>query len=218
MDLSAQRRHAVIAGTGRAGTSFLVRFLDHCGLETNLANTAWSERARAGHEHALDSEQPLPYVVKDPLLFTYCADLDLELLHIDALIVPIRDPILAAESRVHQERLALLENPWFSRRLDAQLGGATPGGVVYSLDVVDQARVLAVGLHQMLHWALANELPLFLLEFPRLVEDSDYTIGRLSPWLQRHCSRDLAEQAFVEVADANAVTIKDRSLGLDRRA
>jgi hypothetical protein len=203
---SVPRRHAVIAGTGRAGTSFLVRFLDRCGLETNVAGSVWSQKARAGHEHALDSQRPLPYVVKDPFLFSYCADLDLTRLTIDALIVPVRDLMLAAGSRVHQERLAILDNPTLRNR-EVQLAAAATGGVLYSLDVVDQARILAVGFHRLLHWAIANELPLFLLEFPRMVEDSDYTLRTLWPWLGEHCSSAAACRAFTEVADVNAVRI-----------
>lgn len=201
-----QRRHAVIAGTGRAGTSFLVRLLDACGLETGLDASVWFSRARAGYEHALDSHEPLPYVVKDPRLFSYCEGINLDSITIDALILPIRDLMLAARSRVHQERLAVLDGP-LGGRDGLQLAGTTPGGVLYSLDVVDQARILAVGFHKLLHWAAANQLPLYLLEFPRLVEDPHYTLGVLWPWLGAHCTIETARRAFAEVADPDAVGI-----------
>jgi hypothetical protein len=202
----APRRHAVIAGTGRAGTSFLVRLLDACGLQTGLDGTEWSARARAGHEHALDSDEPLPYVVKDPMLFAYCEALDLQSITIDALIVPIRDLMLAARSRVHQERLAAIEGRWAAR--DAAVAAVTPGGVIYSLDVVDQARILAVGFHKLMHWAAANQLPAYLLDFPRLVEDQEYTLGSLWPWLGAHCTIESARQAFTKVANPDAVRIR----------
>jgi hypothetical protein len=202
-----QRHHAVIAGTGRAGTSFLVQFLDRCGLETNLDKSSWFPQARAGHEHALDSDAELPYVVKDPVLFTYCDDLDLTEISIDSLIVPVRDLMLAARSRVHQERLAIVDNPWLRRR-NAQHAGMTPGGVLYSLDILDQARMLAVGFHKLLHWAITNEIPLLLPEFPRLVEDQDYALRTLWPWLGQHCSIETAQKAYTETADVNAVRIR----------
>ncbi len=202
-----KRHHAVIAGTGRAGTSFLVQFLDRCGLETNLSGSSWFAQARAGHEHALDGEGTLPYVVKDPVLFTYCADLDLAAIQIDVLIVPVRDLMLAARSRVHQERLAIADNPWLQRR-EVQHAGTTPGGILYSLDVVDQARILAVGFHRLIHWAIVNEIPLLLPEFPRLVEDREYALRTLWPWLGGHCSLELARSAFAETADVRAVRIK----------
>ncbi len=201
-----QSHHAVVAGTGRSGTSFLVRLFDACGLETGLEANAWYSRARAGHEYALDSKEPLPYVVKDPWLFTYCESIDLDSITIDALILPIRDLMLAARSRVHQERLAVLDGP-LGGRDSLQLAGTTPGGVLYSLDVVDQARILAVGVHKLLHWAAANQLPLYLLEFPRLVEDPHYTLDILWPWLGEHCTTETAHRAFAQVADRDAVRI-----------
>jgi hypothetical protein len=201
-----QRHHAVVAGTGRSGTSFLVRLFDACGIETGLDTNAWFSRARAGYERALDSTELLPYVVKDPWLFTYCEDIDLDSITIDALILPIRDLMLAARSRVHQERLAVLDGP-FGGRDNLQLTCATPGGVLYSLDVVDQARILAVGFHKILHWAAANQLPLYLLEFPRLIEDPNYTLGVLWPWLGAHCTTEAAQRAFAEVADPDSVRI-----------
>ena len=88
---AAARHHLVIAGTGRAGTTFLVDFLGGCGLDTGRDDPGRWDLARAGREHALDSAGELPYVVKDPWLATYCEDLDLSRIAIDTLIVPIRE-------------------------------------------------------------------------------------------------------------------------------
>lgn len=203
-----RERHAVIAGTGRAGTSFLVRLFDACGLETGVAESNWFQRARAGLEHRLDSRAPLPYVVKDPWLFAYCQDLNLARLKIDAVILPMRELMSAAESRILQERMALVERS-ARERPEGQVATSTPGGVVYSLDVVDQARVLAVGFHNLLHWALVNELPVYLLSFPRLVEDVDYLLGALWPWLGEHCTEETARRAFDAVASPDAVRVRE---------
>jgi hypothetical protein len=202
-----RRRHTVIAGTGRSGTSFLVRFFDACGLDCGLEHTGWSERARAGLEHALDSREPLPYVVKDPWLFAYCESVDLAPLTIDALIVPIRDLMAAAQSRIHQERLTLVESP-LAGRGPLDVAAFTPGGVVHSLSVVDQARILAVGFHRLMRWATVNELPVYTLDFPRLVDDSQYTLERLWPWLGEHCAIERAREAFAKVAEPRAVRIR----------
>jgi hypothetical protein len=202
-----ERRHAVIGGTGRAGTTFLVKFLDACGLDTGLDASGWFPRARAGHEHALDADGRLPYVVKDPWLFTYCEQLDLGEMQIDALIVPTRDLMQAANSRVYQERLALTDDLRFQGR-DVQVSAKTAGGVVYSLDAVDQARLLAVGFYNLLRWVAVRELPLYLLDFPRMVEDRDYTLDRLWPWLSEHCSIEVARKAFGATSDPDVVRIR----------
>lgn len=204
----SEKTHAVIAGTGRAGTSFLVRFLGACGLETD-EGSGWIDRAQAGLEHRLTAAAELPYVVKDPWLFSYCEQLDLEVVRIDALLLPLRDLMLAAQSRVHQERLAFADTSSLDEE-PRQVVGVTPGGVLYSLDVVDQARILAVGFHRLLHWAVANELPVFLLDFPRLAEDADYLTRVLWPWLGDHCTLEVARKAFVETANGGKIRVRQR--------
>jgi hypothetical protein len=68
-------RHLVIAGTGRAGTSFLVRYLTELGLDTTLTRkgdaAGWDADANAGLENLLVSGNNLPYVVKSPWIGEY---------------------------------------------------------------------------------------------------------------------------------------------------
>jgi hypothetical protein len=62
----------MIAGTGRSGTSALVRYLTALGLETHLSKRGrtaeWYDTAHAGLEDLpLSTINPdLPYVVKSP--------------------------------------------------------------------------------------------------------------------------------------------------------
>jgi len=198
------RRHVVIAGTGRAGTSFLVRFLGRCGLDVGFP-TGFDRRARAGLEHYLLDED-VPYVVKDPWLFTYCDDVDLGQIGIDALIVPVRDPLVSARSRVLQDRIAMAEGPWAGRP-PSDVTCSVPAGVIYSLDPIDQARILAVGFHKLIYWATLHQLPLYLLEFPRAVNDCSYLLDTLWPWLEDYCTRQQAESAFRVVANPRLVRV-----------
>ncbi len=203
----ATRRHAVIAGTGRAGTTFLVEFLGACGLDVGAAleDDRRFERARAGRETALDSsDNNLPYVVKDPWLFTYCQSMDLTKTGIDALIIPIRDIWDAAASRIHQERLSMIDAGW-GKREDVVAFGKTPGGILHSLEPLDQAHVLALGFHTLVEWAVENEIPTYLLAFPRIVRDGDYLVRALSPWLLERCDAQSALRAFSMTARPGAV-------------
>ena len=200
-----RRHHAVIAGTGRAGTSFLVQYLSACGLETTVdVKPGSSSRARAGQEHYLLSAQRLPYVVKDPWLSTYCNAVDPTGIAIDALILPMRDLTVAASSRVFQERMAILDTTWRDRPPTA-VSGKTPGGVIFSLEVTDQARLLAVGFYDLVFWAVQARIPMFFLQFPRLVQDEEYLRQTLWPWLGAHCAPERAERSFHEIADATLV-------------
>jgi hypothetical protein len=198
--------HAVIAGTGRAGTSFLVRFLDHCGLDTASSADFFDIRSRAGLEHNLFADD-VPYVVKDPWFFNYCDDVDPAAMAIDALLVPVRELMAASTSRILQDRIAMAEDSR-THGPASDVTSRVTAGVVYSLDPVDEARILAVGFHRLIHWATAHEVPLFLLEFPRIVNDREYLIETLWPWLSAHCDKEEARSAFSVVADPLLVRVE----------
>jgi len=93
-------KHLIIAGTGRAGTSFLVRYLTELGLDTTLARNgdraSWDAEANAGLENLLVSGANLPYVIKSPWISEYVEQiLKEERFKIDAFIVPVRDLVEA---------------------------------------------------------------------------------------------------------------------------
>jgi hypothetical protein len=145
------------ADTGRAGTSFLVRYLTELGLDTTLARNGdragWDSEANAGLESLLVSGNDLPYVVKSPWIGEYVEQiLKEELFKIDAFIVPVRDLVEVATSRVVLEQRAIHQHhPWMAEQLDRtwETYGHTAGGLVYSLNPLDQARLLAVQFHRL---------------------------------------------------------------------
>ena len=171
--------HLMIAGTGRSGTSLLVRFLAGMGLQTHLATSGdeqWDEVANAGLE---DIPIPaaagqLPYVIKTPLLSELINDvLGNPAIAIDAVILPVRDLVEVAASRTVLEMQALhQQQPWMAT-LDhmVETWGMTPGGTMYSLNPVDQGRLLAVGFHHLIERLTKADVPILFLDFPRLAED-----------------------------------------------
>ena len=197
------RHHAVIAGTGRAGTTFLVQFLSACGVDTG-ENTLVDDRAHAGLEIPLNHLEA-PYLTKDPWLYTYCDDLDLTALAIDVVILPMRDLTEAATSRLIQEKAHVLDTmpEHFAR---ASSYGQVMGGSIYSLETTDLERLLAVGFYRVLQWAVRHELTICLVDFPRLVNDGDYLIDALWPWLQNYCTKEQALAAFSATANPRLVT------------
>ena len=158
-----------------------------------------------------------------------CTPIAMRSTSIDALIVPTRDLLDGATSRIFQERIAMVDSEWRNRP-PVELRGGAAGGIVYSLDPVDQARILAVGFHRLVHWAVSHQIPLFLLDFPRSVNDPDYLVSTLAPWLRAHCSDEVALSAFARVADPGSVrfgqpeapdlpaTMSAEGLGIERRA
>ncbi|SCK37876.1 hypothetical protein VAR608DRAFT_3505 [Variovorax sp. HW608] len=199
------KNHLLIAGTGRAGTTFLVEYLAACGLDTQLARKgrhAYDDAANAGLEDLLIGEPDAPYVCKSPWLYEFVERLlaDGEVI-IDAVIVPMRSLVEASTSRVVNEmraRYATTAMPDDCKQWASW--GSTPGGVVYSLNPIDQARLLALGFHELLHVLIRRNIPVVLLDFPRFVEDHDYLYESLDSVLGHRVDRVSAQRAHERLA------------------
>lgn len=206
---AAPSRHLMIAGTGRAGTSFLVRYLHALGLDTHISRHGdgqWDEAAQAGLENLPIGVAPgsLPYVVKSPWL-TECIDQVLAegAIALDAVVIPVRDLAEATTSRLVIEQQAIQRGPVWSTGAGHGWGiwSGAPGGVLYSLHPLDQARVLAMGFHHLVQRLVAADIPVVLLAFPRMAQDGDYLFARLRPVLPAHVTAEQARAAHEAVAD-----------------
>jgi hypothetical protein len=126
-------------------------------------------------------------------------------LAVDVVILPVRDLRDAVTSRLIQEKSRVIEGmPDHFAFADAY--GVVPGGSIYSLEPLDLERILATGFYRVVQWALRNDLPVALLDFPRLVNDGSYLIDGLWPWLSSFCSRETAMKAFASTAQSEKVT------------
>ncbi len=210
-----RERHLVIAGTGRAGTSFLVRYLTELGLDTTLSRKGeaadWDAEANAGLEDLVIAGKTLPYVVKSPWIGEYIEQiLKEEQFKIDAFIVPVRDLVEVATSRVVLEQRAIHQhNPWMAEQLDStwENYGHTPGGLVYSLNTVDQARLLAVQFHRLVLKVSESGIPLVFPVFPRIATDWKYLHKCLRPVLAPEITEDQARATHARVADGANVRV-----------
>lgn len=212
-----KRQHLLIAGTGRAGTSFLVRYLTAFGLDTHLARRGdhafWSEDARAGleDEHSTIVEGELPYVVKSPWLHEFSelflASPDVQ---VDALLIPVRKLQTAACSRIINELQWLHRGgamPRFQHTWETW-GSPAPGGAVFSLEPLDQARILAVGLHQLIEAAVSRDVRMVFLDYVRLISDPEYLFTKLRDFLPKGASPEQAAQIHSRLVDGSPFRVE----------
>lgn len=180
-----RRHHLLIAGTGRAGTSALVQYLTALGLETHLAKRSdadWYNSAQAGLEDLPFAAPDLPYVIKSPwshqVIDQVLADPNIKL---DAVLVPIRDLLEAATSRSIVQLQAMHQDAaWMTQMTTTwDQWGSAPGGAIYSVNPIDQERLLAVGFHRLLERVAQADVPIVLLAFPRFAIDPDYLFRQL---------------------------------------
>jgi hypothetical protein len=211
----AKRRHLLIAGTGRAGTSFLVRFLAELGLETHISRFGedpWDDAAQAGLEDlpVVAGLENLPYIFKTPWAYQFIEQMLADsAIEFDAVIIPMRDLVEAAASRSIVQLQAIHGRaPWMAQMDNAwEDWGDTAGGAVFSLNPVDQSRLLAAGFHRLVNRLVQAEVPLIFVAFPRIVQDTDYLIGKLRPVIPASVTLEQARQSHRRVADAALVRV-----------
>jgi hypothetical protein len=187
-ETKAPAHKVIITGTGRAGTTFLVRLLTELGLDTGYTRRNWSRdyftHCDAGLEHDL-AGLAAPYIVKNPAL---CDTLDPILadgrIVIDHAFIPIRELDAVAFSRI-------------------RVGGANesvPGGLLKNADPDRQKAVLAEMFHQLVHTLVAHDIPHTFLLFPRFACDPGYAYARLR-LLLGHVPYHTFREAFLRVSN-----------------
>lgn len=150
----------IICGTGRAGTSFLVRLLTRLGYDTGYTADAdgFNPAIRAGCELIgdVDVRDPqlwarLPQVVKSPFLSTKLDQIPVPIGHV---LIPVRDLDDASASR---DQTGL---QWAGRGMR-------------------QRDWLACNLGEAVATCMTRGIPFTLLQFPRLVQDAEYCLRAL---------------------------------------
>jgi hypothetical protein len=199
------KRHVVIAGPGRAGTTLLVRLFGRVGLDIGTPTWGYYEGARAGLETDLLAPDA-PYVVKKPDLTWQLRGLleagTVEPAWIEWLVVPLRDLSQAAASRV---------------AVSVKAGSVqAAGGVSLSRWPGRQQADLAKATYGLLETAALYEIPLVTLEYPRFARDSGYAWRRLQPVVGGVADEAAFADAWREVVDPSLV--RDRPIGVPASA
>jgi hypothetical protein len=131
---------------------------------------------------------------------------------LDALIVPIRNVREAASSRLILE----VENihryiPEVSANKEAwrTWGGNAAGGATFSLEPIDQARMLSLALYRLVEVALDYDVPIVFMKYPRFAMDFDYAYRALGTAVPGFIDRERFAEAFRVVADASKVRVEE---------
>jgi len=171
----ATRHHTIISGTGRAGTTFLVKLLTNLGLDTGYSLWdlhVWAN-CNAGLERDLRAEDA-PYIVKSPWICDTIDEVAADpRIVIDYAIIPMRTLEAAAESRRYVERT--------SDRDQFEGPGGLPGGLWHTDDPARQEGVLARQFHKLMVGLAKTEARIILLHYPRLTHDPVYLAEKLAP-------------------------------------
>ena len=183
----------IITGTGRAGTTFLVRLLGALGLDTGITERNWDrkyfEHCNAGLEHEI-LDPKTPYVIKNPALCdTLGAALDTGRFVIDHAYIPIRgmDSVVASRAAVGGE------------------DGSRPGGLWGTAQPARQGAVMGEMFHRLVHTLVVHEIPHTFILFPRMVTDPAYAFRQLEFLMNTGISYEMFLGAFKRTANPGLV-------------
>ena len=179
------KKHVLITGTGRAGTTFLVQLLTNLGLETGFSkdNMPIDKNARAGLENSLLNPDA-PYIVKHPT-FIFRAEETLNAnIEIEHVFIPMRNLYEAAESRRKVSKEGLKQERFLDRILYKLNLKQIPGALTQTRSARKQEKVLITALYDALLRLSDRPIPVTLMQYPRLTKDCDYLYDKLRPILK----------------------------------
>lgn len=171
--MKTPQKHAIISGFGRSGTTFLVELCTHLGLDTGfdqeMIDADKDPIGRAGLE-IMNVKLGGPYIIKNPLFIDYLHPFMRDSrLEIEYVFVPVRNIRQAAESRRTVTK-----------------DGSEKGGLwgTDSTEVGAQERVLQQKLCKLMVGISEYNVPVILINYPKLTEDSTYLYDKLKPILK----------------------------------
>lgn len=190
------RNHVVITGTGRAGTTLLVKILTKLNLNTGFSlaqlDNKTDKNSRAGLEQNILKNAKCSYVVKSPLICDQIEEISQRPnIIIDHAFIPIRNIKAAALSRLKVYK-------------DGGKKEYIPGGIWQTSDPNQQEEILTDKLFNLLLGLAKMDVPVTLLHYPKLTRDSNYLYKKLLPILP-NISLEHFTNIFNSTVDRNLV-------------
>lgn len=186
------RKHIVISGTGRTGTTFLVELFTNLGFDTGVNTNKVSSKkeiANAGLEYDIRKDDA-PYIVKSPNFCDYAQDVIARKdIHIEHVIIPMRNLEAAAESRRHVSKINYSKLSFTEkfksivRKLVNRKDVSFHGGLWSTNRANDQELVLLEKLYNLVLALSETHIPVTLIKYPRHLNDSMYLFEKLKPIL-----------------------------------
>ena len=182
--------HILISGTGRAGTTLLVKLFTVLGFDTGFSADEIAH-TDVGLER-VSEEEPLPYVIKSPLYTKFIGScLDKRSLAIKCCIIPVRRLFDAAESR---------------RRIYREVPENQLGTLWMTNNPDDQEAVLVLQFYKLIEALVRHGVPIHFLFFPAFIESAEALYDGLRPILEEHgVSRAESDSAYRSVVDLRLV-------------
>jgi hypothetical protein len=175
----------LISGTGRCGTTFLIKLFTFMGFDTGFDSTNYQEFIYSNCNAGMEKHYTDPHLVlKWPRFLDHIPDI-LEHCTIQYMIIPVRKYEDSAASRAKH--------------------GNGPGGFRDATSVETQITHYHKVIAEYIYYMTKYDIPTIFLDFERMVTDKHYLYQKLRELFdQYHKSFDVFAQAY----DASSETSK----------
>jgi hypothetical protein len=199
------KRHIIIAGTGRSGTTFLVQLFTELGLDTGFSKedypTKIDQISHGGLEHSLDDAdfEKLPRVIKSPYFYRFADKvLNDPTILIEHVFIPVRKLEDAALSRVRVQKIG-------EEKVGSTLSGDTvAGGLTGTSTSSNQEIVLGRQLTSLIKSVAKSGKPHTFLPFPTMVHNPDYLYAAVK-FLIPNTSLEVFLEIFQRIVDLSKI-------------
>lgn len=167
----------LITGTGRCGTTFLIKLFSFLGMDTGYTAENYKQCIEPCCNSGMENEHTSPRrVIKNPTFLTRIPEI-VSSVPISHVVIPIRRYRPAAQSRVSH--------------------GGNPGGLWGAHDEPSQIAYYHKILAEYLVHMVTYDIPTIFLDFERMIVDKAYLYERFKPaWKE-----GVTEEAFSSAYD-----------------
>jgi hypothetical protein len=172
----------LITGTGRCGTTFLIKLLSFLGMYTGFTRENYKRYIFTNCNSGLERQYHEPYpILKNPSFISEMNTI-LEKETIQLVIIPIRDLKASASSRVRHEHDC--------------------GGLWNAHDEESQILYYHRILSEYMCIMTKHDIPTLFLDFDRMISDKQYLFDKLKPILEG-IDLDTFCQVYEEVSESS---------------
>lgn len=181
----------LISGTGRAGTTFLVKLFTLLDFDTGFSpenmNQLVTEKCNAGLEHTFWGA---PRVLKNPYFTAHIPHFIHHNIQIQCMIIPIRDYKESALSRVNI--------------------GSGPGGLWAAKDEESQITFYKERMADYLHLMVKYDIETIFLDFDKMIKSKEYLFKKLHFLLQeKEIDLETFSAAYDEASESSRRKIEN---------
>jgi predicted O-methyltransferase YrrM len=199
------KSHVIIAGTGRAGTTFLMQLFTKLGLDTGFSETDFSSNidpvSGGGLEVSFEGAdfEKLSRVVKSPYFYKYADNIlsDPEI-SIEHIFIPVRRLEDAAKSRIRVQKFSEEKK---GTNISSDL---VPGGLTNTNFKENQEVILGRQLTSLIQSVAKSDKPYSFLAFPRFAQNPRYLYDAISFLIPQTAFADFLT-IFNEISDLRKI-------------